>query len=82
MENQVLRALGKTSFKKTLKFHLGLNFFNFQKKMKQKGFRLIAKTFSLLELTLLDFFVNIISELVFSTILHLFLLHILLEGEY
>ena len=32
MESQVLRALGKTPNKKTLKFHLELNFNNFQKR--------------------------------------------------
>ena len=53
MKSQFLQALGKTTNKKTLKFHLELNFNNFQQK-KWKSFRLIALTISLLELTLLD----------------------------
>ena len=36
MESQVLWALGKTSNKKTLKFHLELNFNKFQEKKSGK----------------------------------------------
>ena len=36
MESQVLRALGKTPNKKTLKFHLELNFNDFQEKKDGK----------------------------------------------
>ena len=32
MESQVLQALGKTPNKKTLKFRLELNFYNFQER--------------------------------------------------
>ena len=53
MESQVLQALGKTSNKKTSKFHLKLNFNNFQER-KNRIFRLIATLFSQFKLTLLD----------------------------
>ena len=83
MKSHVLRALKKTpNRKKTLKFHLELNFNNFQKRKKWKSFKLIAMIFLPLGLTLLDLIVNTISELVLTIILYLFLLYILLEVEY
>ena len=54
MESQVLQALGKTPNKKSLKFHLN-SISTIFKKGKWRGLRLIATTFSLLKLTLLDF---------------------------
>ena len=36
MESQFLQALGKTPNKKTLKFHLKLNFNNFEEKNNNK----------------------------------------------
>ena len=50
----VLRAVQKIPNKKTLKFHLELNFNNFEKNKKLKVLQLIVKTFSLLGLTLLN----------------------------
>ena len=67
---------------KILKFHLESNFYNFQERKIGNFFKLIATTFSPLELTLLDS-MSISSELVLdSIILYVFLLHILLEREY
>ena len=54
MESQVLHALGKIQTRKTLKFHIELNFYNSQEREMDK-FLLIATTFTPLELTLLDF---------------------------
>ena len=81
MESQVLWAIGKTPNKKTLKFHLELNFYKFQ---ARKSGNILDRLVHILTIgiDIIGFCVKIISELVFSIILHLFLLHILLEGEY
>ena len=67
--------------KKTLKFHLEHNFNNFQERKIEK---FLVDRYNILSvhIVIIGFHVNILSELVFSIILHLFLLHILLEDEY
>ena len=65
--------------KKTLKFHLELNFNNFQEK-KDGIFSIF--NFLTIGIDIIGFSIKIISELVFTIILYLFLLHILLEGGY
>ena len=78
LRSQVLWALKKLQTKKTLKFHLELNFYNFQ---ERKNGNILGSSLTI-GIDITGFCVNIISELVFSIILHFFLLHILLEGEY
>ena len=55
MEVKFYMHLEKFQAIKTLNFHLELNFYKFSRVEKWKSFRLIATTFSLLELSLLDF---------------------------
>ena len=67
--------------KKTLKFHLELNFNNFQEKKIEK-FQIDWYTILTVGIDIIGFFVNIISEFVFTIILYLFLFHVRLEGGY
>ena len=67
--------------KKTLKCHLELNFNNFQER-KMKKFLVDCYDILTVGIEIIEFDINIISELVFTVILYLFLLHIPLEGEY
>ena len=55
MGSQILRALGKTRNKKEFEVSSCIQFQQFSRKEIWKGFRLIAITFSPLELKLLDF---------------------------
>ena len=64
-----------------MKFHLEFNFKNFQEK-KYGKVQVDCYIILTIGIDIIEFHVNIISELVFSIILHLFLLHNLLEGEY
>ena len=66
--------------KQILKSHLQLNFNNFQEMINGKV--LCCYNILTIGIDIIRFHVNIISELVFSIILWLFLLHIPLEGEY
>ena len=81
MKSHVLQALGKIPNKKTLKFHLEFNFNNFQEK-KVENFSVDWYNILTVGIDIIEFSVNIISELVFTIILYLFLFHILLEGGY
>ena len=47
-----------------------------------KRFKVNCYNILTIGIDIIGFCINIISELVFSIILHIFLLHILLEGEY
>ena len=67
--------------KKTLKCHLELNVNNFQEFFK-KNFKVDCYDILIVGIYIIRFIVKIISELVFTIILYLFLLHIHLEGEY
>ena len=67
--------------KKTLKFHLELNFNSFQKRKMEK-FLVDCYDILIVQIYIIGFHVNIISELGFFFILNLFLRHIPLEGEY
>ena len=74
---------------KTLKCHVELNFNNFQER-KIKKIQVDCYDIFFIGIDIIKFFgidiirfeVKIISELVFTIILYLFLLHIHLEGEY
>ena len=67
--------------KKTLKFHLELNFNNFQE--RENGiFKVECYDILTIWIDIIGFAVNIISKLFFTIILYLFLLQIFLSGEY
>ena len=72
---------GKFQTKKTLKCHLEINFNNFQERKLEK---FLVDCFDILTIgiEIIEFDIKIISELAFTIILYLFLLHIRLEGEY
>ena len=65
----------------TLEFYLEFNFNNFE---KQKAGKITIACYNNLTIgtNIIEFYVNIISDLGFIIILYLFLLHNLLEGEY
>ena len=67
--------------KKTLRFHLELNFNNFQGK-RMENFQSDWYNILTIGIDKIGFRVNMISELDFFTIVHIFLLYILLEGKY
>ena len=67
--------------KKTLKCHLEFNFNNFQERKNGK-FQVDCYDILTIGIDIIRFDIKIISELVFSIILYLFLFHIHLEGEY
>ena len=69
MESQVLASTWRNfKQKKTLKFHLEFNFNNFQEKKRKESFRLILT----IKIEIIRFHVNIIRELEFFIILHLY----------
>ena len=65
--------------KKPVKFHLELKF---NKKEKMKKFKVDYYIILTIGIDIFEFDVNIISDIGFTIILYLFLLHFLLEGEY
>ena len=75
------RHLEKFQTKETLKFHLEINFNNLENKKKEKTTIACYNIFTV-GINVIEFHVNIISDLCFTTILYLFLLHTLLKGEY
>ena len=75
--SQDLQALEKIPNKKTLKFHLELNFKKFRKGKMEK-FEVGCYNILIVGIDIIGFCFNIkFSELVFSIILYFFLLHIL-----
>ena len=74
-------ALAKILNKKTLKCHLELNFNNFQ---KQKEEEIIFDCYNILTIgiIIIEFYVNIISDLGFTIILYLYPLYNFLKGDY
>ena len=79
-KTHVLWALAKIPKKKTLKLNLELNLTIFKKKNMEK-FKIDCYDILTIGIDIIEFNVNIISELFFTIILHSFLFHILLEGE-
>ena len=81
MESQVLRPFGKTSNKKTLRFHLELNFNNFQ---ERKNGNVLVDCYNILtiEIDITGFHIKTINESIFTIILYFILLYVLLEDEH
>ena len=52
------------------------------RKEKWKGFKLISNNIHIIRIDIIGFCVKVIRELVYSIMIHLFLLYIHLEGEY
>ena len=73
--------LEKFQTKKTLKFHLEISFNNFKKEKTEK-FYVDCYNILTFGIGIVRFHYNIIRELEFLIILHLFLLYIFLEGKY
>ena len=78
MKSHILWTLPKIPI---LKFCFKLNFNNINSE-KMKNFKVDYYNILTIGIDNIESYVNIISELVFSIILHIFQLHILLEGKY
>ena len=87
----VLVHLQKFQTKKTLKCHLELNFYNFQKKKnlikknkKKKKEKITIDYYNILTvgITIIESYVNTISDLGFTIILYLCPLYNVLKGDY
>ena len=78
-KTHVLRHLQKFQTKKTLKCHLALNFNNFQ---KGRG-EITIDFYNILTIgiNIIEFYVNIISDLSFTIILYLYPLYNFLKGD-
>ena len=76
-----LGHLQKFQTKKILKCHLELNFNKFQKKKKKVKIAIDCYSILTIGINIIEFYVDIISDLGFIIILYLYLLYNFLKGD-